>query len=477
MQGATSNQPLPPAAPATAHLNARYTGLVCAAAALGGLLFGYDWVVIGGAKLFYEAYFRLTSSADIGWANSCALLGCLLGSVLSGALSDRVGRKKLLVSSAALFAVSSALTGLAPSFPQFVLWRIAGGVAIGIASNVSPTYIAEVSPAVWRGRLVALNQLTIVIGILLAQVVNWLVADRVPPGATEAVIRSTWNGQWGWRWMFIAVVVPSLLFLFTSFLVPESPRWLLLKQRTAQARAVLERVGGSEYAQSAIAFFSSAKNERLQQDAATHASTRRTFRRALLIGVTLAVLQQWSGINVLFNYAQEIYERAGYAANDVLFNIVITGATNLIFTVVALATVDRWGRRPLMLLGCAAIAVSHLSLGIAYRAGATGLPILLITLLTIGCYAMSLAPITWVLISEVFPADSRGRGVALSVSALWIASFLLTFSFPILQEKLGASGVFLLYSGICGAGFLFVYRTVPETKNKTLEQIEKELNA
>jgi sugar porter (SP) family MFS transporter len=383
----------------------------------------------------------------------------------------------LLVSSAVLFALSSVFTGLSQTFSQFVLWRVAGGVAIGIASNVSPTYIAEVSPAVWRGRLVALNQLTIVIGILLAQIVNWLIADRVPSGATQAAIRASWNGQWAWRWMLIAVAVPSILFFFTSLLVPESPRWLLLKKRSTEARAVFARIGGPQYAQSAIDFFASAESERSQRDTTAHANTSRTFRRALLIGITLAVLQQWSGINVLFNYAQEIFEHAGYSANDVLFNIIITGVNNLVFTIVALGTVDRWGRRPLMLLGCAAIAISHLSLSVAYRTGATGLPVLVLTLLAIGCYAMSLAPITWVLISEVFPADSRGRGVAISVGALWIASFMLTFTFPMLQEKFGTSGVFLLYAAICAAGFLFVYRKVPETKNKTLEQIEKDLNA
>jgi len=477
MQGAVSNQPLPPAS-ANTDLNARYVSLVCAAAALGGLLFGYDWVVIGGAKLFYEAYFRLTNSSEVGWANSCALLGCLLGSILSGSVSDRFGRKKLLVGSAVLFAVSSILTGLAHSFSEFVCWRIGGGIAIGVASNVSPTYIAEVSPAVWRGRLVALNQMTIVIGILLAQIVNWLIADRVPAGAaSHEIIRSTWNGQWGWRWMFIVVAIPSLLFFLSALLVPESPPWLLLRHRKNQAQTIFERIGGSEYASSAIAFFAAAEEDRVERAGASHARSRRTFRRALIIGVTLAVLQQWSGINVLFNYAQEIYERAGYGANDVLFNIVITGAINLIFTLVALGTVDRLGRRPLMLFGCASITAAHLMIGTAYRAGATGLPILLLTLLTIGCYAMSLAPVTWVIISEIFPADLRSKGVATSVCALWIASFLLTFTFPILQDKLGASGVFLLYAFVCAAGFVFVYLAVPETKNKTLEQIEKELNA
>jgi len=204
--------------------NARYVWLLATVAALGGLLFGYDWVVIGGAKPFYEAFFRLDSERLIGWANSCALLGCLLGSLFAGAAADRFGRKKLLIASAVLFAVSSLLTGWSSTFTAFVIWRITGGVAIGIASNVSPVYIAEVSPAPWRGRLVSMNQMTIVVGILAAQIVNWLIAQAVPVGATAETIRLSWNGQLGWRWMFTAVAVPSLVFFLGALFVPESPR-------------------------------------------------------------------------------------------------------------------------------------------------------------------------------------------------------------------------------------------------------------
>lgn len=463
-----------PAAHGHETLNAGYTGLICAVAALGGLLFGYDYVVIGGAKPFYEAYFRLTTTAQIGWANSCALLGCLLGSIISGTASDRFGRKKLLLLSAILFAGSSVFTGLAQSIMQFISARMLGGVAIGIASNVSPTYIAEVSPAAWRGRLVSLNQLTIVIGILAAQIVNWLIAERVPAAATAEMIRASWNGQWGWRWMFIAVAAPSLLFLCCALFVPESPRWQLLHGRREQARTTFRRIGGAGYADTAVEMVEIAESELA---AAPRTVSFRAFRRILVIGVVLAVLQQWSGINVIFNYAEEIYRSAGYGVNDILFNIVVTGAVNLVFTLIALRTVDRWGRRPLMLVGCAAIAISHVLIGSAYRFGAHGWPVLVFTLLTIGCYAMSLAPVTWVIISEIFPTQIRGVGVSISVSALWIACFLLTFTFPILQEDLGAAGVFWLYALICAAGFVFVRARVPETKGKTLEQIEKELNA
>jgi len=457
--------------------NARYVWLISWAAAMGGLLFGYDWVVIGGAKPFYEKYFHLDSEQLVGWANSCALLGCLLGSMVAGWMSDRFGRKRLLVSSAVLFAVSSAFTGLAATFPAFVFWRIVGGLAIGIASNVSPTYIAEVSPAPWRGRLVSLNQMTIVIGILAAQVANWLIADRVPENATAEMIRQSWNGQLGWRWMFAAVVVPSLIFFGAALFVPESPRWLMKTGKPAQAQVILRRIGGEAYAENAIADIQSTLGSEAGQAVRWMDLLAPGVSKALVIGVVLAVLQQWSGINVIFNYAEEIYRNAGYGVSGILFNIVITGTINLICTLIALTFVDKLGRRPLMLFGCAGVGLSHFLIGLTYRLGLTGLPVLVFTLCTIGCYAMSLAPVTWVLISEIFPNRVRGLGVAISVSALWIASFILTYTFPLINRRLGSSGTFWLYALVCIAGFVFVWKRVPETKGRTLEQIERGLEA
>ncbi|MGA2769714.1 MAG: sugar porter family MFS transporter [Bryobacteraceae bacterium] len=457
------------------HFNARYVWLISIVAALGGLLFGYDWVVIGGAKPFYEKYFQLDTGQLVGWANSCALLGCLLGSLLAGGLSDRFGRKILLILSAFLFAATSVLTGWAPAFLWFVVWRMMGGVAIGLASNVSPTYIAEVSPAPWRGRLVSLNQLTIVVGILAAQVVNWLIARKVAEGATAEMIRLSWNGQYGWRWMFTAVAVPSVVFFVSAWFVPESPRWLVKNGRRDLARRVLARIGGEPYGGRALAEIQTTLGDETRARVRWRELLAPGVKRALAVGVVLAVLQQWSGINVIFNYAEEIYRGAGYGVSDILFNIVITGAINLAFTFVALGLVDRFGRRVLMLVGCAGIALSHGLLGLAYHFGLKGLPVLVLTLCTIGCYAMSLAPVTWVLISEIFPNRVRGLAVSVSVSALWIACFVLTFTFPVLNSALGSAGTFWVYSGICFGGFLFVLFRVPETKGKTLEQIERDL--
>ena len=442
---------------------------------MGGLLFGYDWVVIGGAKPFYESYFQLNSAAQVGWANSCALIGCLVGSIISGWTSDRFGRKKLLLLSSVLFALSSALTGWANGFTTFIVFRMIGGMAIGIASNVSPMYIAEVSPAAWRGRLVTLNQLTIVVGILGAQIVNWLIADKVSEGATAALIRMSWNGQRGWRWMFTAVAFPAVVFFLGTLFIPESPRWLAKSGFIDQARRILARIGGQPYGNEALREIQNALGLEQQANMLWHELVSPNVLKILVIGVVLAALQQWSGINIIFNYAEEIYRSAGYGVSGTLFNIVITGTINLVFTIGALVLVDRFGRRALMLFGCAGIALSHAVLGVTYRVGTKGLPVLLITLCTIACYALSLAPVTWVLISEIFPNRIRGLGVSISVSALWLASFLLTFTFPVLNHWLGMAGTFWIYGAICMAGFLFVLARVPETKGKTLEQIEGDL--
>jgi MFS transporter, SP family, xylose:H+ symportor len=458
---------------ADAHYNTGYIWMISSVAALGGLLFGYDWVVIGGAKPFYESYFHLSSEALIGWANSCALVGCLIGSMVCGVLSDRFGRRKLLILSAFLFAVSSVYTGWAHSFSAFVTWRIIGGVAIGMASNVSPTYIAEVSPAPWRGRLVTLNQLTIVVGILAAQIVNWRIAEQVPNDATVEMIRSSWNGQFGWRWMFTAVAVPSVVFLLSACFIPESPRWLAKSGDSEKARRTLARIGGQDYGTRALKEIRAALGTEAQTGAVWRELRTPGVLTILLTGMGLAVLQQWSGINVIFNYAEEIYRNAGYGVSGMLFNIVMTGAVNLVFTLAALGLVDRIGRRALMLYGCAGIAVSHTVLGLTYSAGIQGLPVLVLTLCTIGCYALSLAPITWVLISEIFPNRIRGLAVSISVSALWVACFILTFTFPILNRRLGSAGTFWTYGAICVAGFLFILLRVPETKGLTLEQIER----
>jgi sugar porter (SP) family MFS transporter len=466
-----STQPDPSYSVRSVHL-----WLTAAAGALGGLLFGYDWVVIGGAKPFYESFFHLTSPTVQGWAMSCALIGCLIGAITSGTLSQRFGRKYLLTTAALVFAVSSVGTGLASSFGAFVVWRMMGGYAIGLASGVSPMYIAEMSPARLRGRLVSLNQVAIVFGILLAQVVNWAIARPVPHGATTEMILQSWNGQSGWRWMFAVTAIPSALFLVASLLIPESPRWLATKGRQADALRVLERLGGREYAEHVMQDLALVSKPEAGEKS-VRALCAPGMGRLLVLGVVLAVLQQWCGINVIFNYAQEIFAAAGYQVSDILFNIVITGAINVVFTFLAFITIDRFGRKLLLIIGLCGLIGIYSALGLLYRLHLQGLPMLALVLAAIGCYAMSLAPATWVVIAEIFPNRIRSVAMSVSITALWSACFVLTYTFPLLNAALGAAGTFWTYAAVCLAGAIFLMFRLPETKGKTLEQLEADFQS
>lgn len=441
--------------------------------AMGGLLFGYDWVVIGGAKPFYERFFDITGSPHLqGWAMSSALIGCLFGAMGSGFFTERFGRKIPLIAAATLFTVAAAGTGLANSFTVFVIYRLVGGLGIGLASAISPMYIAEISPAYMRGRLVSINQLTIVLGILAAQITNYLIAEKVPEGATDEFILQSWNGQTGWRWMFWAGGVPAVLFFILSFFIPESPRFLGKTGKWESAERILAKIGGKGYA---------ADEKMAILETLTHAGERvkwknlftKEVKPVLIIGVVLAVFQQWCGINVIFNYAEEIFTAAGFSVTDMLFNVVITGAVNLVFTLIAMRLVDNWGRRKLMLLGASGLAVIYIFLGASYFFEWKGLIVLILVMTAIAAYAMTLAPITWVVLSEIFPNRLRGAAMAVATTALWIACFILTYTFPILNKLLDASGTFWLYAFICLAGFLFILKKLPETKGKTLEEIEK----
>jgi MFS transporter, SP family, arabinose:H+ symporter len=453
-----------------------YLVSICIVSAMGGLLFGYDYVVIGGAKPFYEPFFGITNHAFLqGWAMSCALMGCLAGAVISGWLSDRLGRKKLLILSAGLFVAASLGTGGAGSFNIFVVFRILGGIGIGLASNLSPMYIAEITPANVRGRFVSINQLTIVIGILAAQLINWRIARPVPTGATTSDILASWNGQTGWRWMFYACTVPAGLFFILMWFVPESPRWLAQKpDNHSKSRKILAKIGGDEYA---ISEFDSIVNTLEESNRKTDIRFLKQpgISKLLVLGIVLAVFQQWCGINVIFNYAQEIFAKAGYSVSDILFNIVITGCVNLIFTFIGMFTVDKLGRKALMLLGAGGLAGIYAILGTMYFLQIQGLPLLIMVVAVIACYAMSLAPVTWVILSEIFPNHMRGTGMSIATFSLWAACFVLTYTFPLLNKLLNASGTFWLYGIICLLGFLFILKRLPETKGKSLEEIEHEM--
>ena len=418
---------------------------ICSVSAMGGLLFGYDWVVIGGAKPFYELFFGISESPVMqGVAMSTALVGCLVGAMVAGALADRYGRKPLLTTAAVLFTLSAVGTGLFNDFSLFNIARFIGGVGIGVASALSPMYIAEVSPTEIRGRMVSLNQMTIVLGILGAQIVNMLLARD-----TSVAENMAWNVEWGWRWMFWAETVPAALFLVMSFFIPESPVYLQMKAATMSQRT--------------------GKEARLRE------LLQGKYGRVLLLGLFIAVFQQWCGTNVIFNYAQEIFTGAGYDVDGMFIDIVITGIANVAFTFVALYTIEKWGRRTLMLIGAGGLGLIYLTLGTCYFLEVKGFAMVCLVVTAISVYAMTLGPVTWTLLAEIFPNRIRGVAMATCTFALWVGCCTLTFSFPSMNAALGSSGTFWIYSGICVCAFIFLWRHCPETKGKTLEQLEKEL--
>ena len=422
---------------------------ICLVSAMGGLLFGYDWVVIGGAKPFYELWFGIADAPLMqGLAMTTALVGCLIGAVTAGAMADRYGRKPLLIFASVLFTVSAWATGWFDDFTLFNIARFIGGIGIGIASAVSPMYIAEVSPAEVRGRLVSVNQMTIVLGILAAQVTNMLIAEPVDAAAD---LMTTWNVLMGWRWMFWAEAVPAGLFFILVWFIPESPVYKSLNPGPSPRGEGSEmKVGLKELL-----------NPR--------------YSNVLLLGIVIAVFQQWCGTNVIFNYAQEIFLGAGFDVDGMFIQIVITGIANVIFTIVALYTVEKWGRRTLMLIGSCGLGIIYLILGTCYFFHVEGVMMAVLVVAAISTYAMTLGPVTWVLLSEIFPHRIRGIAMATCTFALWVGCCTLTYSFPPMNAALGSSGSFWIYSVICLSAFLFLLRRCPETKGKTLEELEKSL--
>lgn len=454
--------------------NKGFIYFICLVSAMGGLLFGYDWVVIGGAKPFYEVFFGIEESPEQqGLAMSIALAGCLVGAMVSGSLADRLGRKPLLLLSAFIFLITAYATGAFDSFTYFLIARFIGGIAIGIASGLSPMYIAEIAPSNIRGKLVSLNQLTIVLGILGAQIVNYLIAEPMAAG-TLVPPADSWNVLQGWRWMFWSAAFPAAAFLILAFFIPESPRWLALRGDKDKAMSILADIGGTDYAKAEIdAVRKNAGHSR--QGAGLGTLFSKPYRAVLSLGIVIAVFQQWCGTNVIFNYAQEIFSDAGYDLGEMLFNIVLTGITNVIFTFAAIYTVDRLGRKKLMLIGAGGLALIYGILGTCYYYGVTGFFMIILVVAAIACYAMTLGPVTWVLIAEIFPNRVRAVAVATCTFALWVGSFTLTYTFPLLNNALGSYGTFWIYAAICFTGCVFFSARLPETRGKSLEQLEKEL--
>jgi sugar porter (SP) family MFS transporter len=455
--------------------NKSFLWLICLVAAMGGFLFGYDWVVVGGAKPFYEPYFGLTTPNMKGWGTSSALIGCIFGALLCFSLSDKYGRKRLLILSGALFTVSAIGTALATDFDWYNIYRIVGGLGIGIALNLSPMYISEMSPPHMRGKLVSVNQLMIMFGILAAQVVNWrisLLDTQMPVDATEEIIRQSWNGQMGWRWMFGAAAIPASLFFLLMFFLPESVRWLVKNGQNKKAFDILSKLGGDSYAGKEVSMIQDTISKEEVSKVHFGDLLQPGLLKILLLGIFLAILQQWCGMNVIFYYAADIFQAAGYNIQQMMLQIVVIGTIMVLSVVVTIFVVDKVGRKLLMLLGTGSLAVIYILEGYLFHLGVQGIPIVILTLASVAVYSFTLAPVVWVILSEIFPNRIRGAAMSLAAVALWIGNFSLTFSFPTIKENLGWTLNFWLYAVICIIGFFVIIYKLPETKGKSLEEIE-----
>jgi sugar porter (SP) family MFS transporter len=420
--------------------------------ALGGYLFGFDFAVISGALPFLQKQFALDAYWE-GFATGSLALGAILGCLIAGWIADTYGRKPGLLVAAAIFALSSLAMAFSPSRDVFIAARFCAGAGVGMASMLSPMYIAEISPAHLRGRMVAINQLTVVIGILVTNLVNYTLRN---------------SGEDAWRWMFGLGLIPAGLFFLGALWLPESPRWLAKAGKSAKAKAVLNKLGDAAFADESMRDI-----EKSLSGGSRKSNYADVFKKAVLpavlVGIGLAVFQQLCGINTVFNYAPKIFESIGASQDDQLLQTVFIGVVNLVFTILAMMLVDKLGRRPLMLIGAAGLAILYIV--VVQLLGAHSQSVSWFLLASIGIYSMSLAPVTWVLISEIFPNKVRGEATSIAVLSLWAAYFVLVFTFPILFEKLQDKS-FYIYSAICAIGFLFIWRYVRETKGKTLEELE-----
>lgn len=438
--------------------NSRYIIGISFISALGGYLFGFDFAVISGALPFLRPQFMLDSLWE-GFLTGSLALGCIVGCLIAGKLADKYGRRPGLMLAAVIFAVSSIGIALSFGLSFFIVMRFIAGIGVGMASMLCPMYIAEVSPAKVRGRNVAINQLTVVIGILVTNMVNYFLADTGPDA---------------WRWMFGLGAIPSTIFLVGVIWLPESPRWLLKDGQQEKAKQVLNKIGSASFVDTTLtAIHKSLEGSPKKQNYKD--VFEKSVRPAVVVGVILAVFQQFCGINVVFNYTSTIFESVGADLNRQLFETIAIGAVNLLFTLLAMWQVDKLGRRPLMLFGSLGLSVVYIVLAFLLQNHYPAGMVSIFVLLAISMYAISLAPVTWVLISEIFPNKIRGVASSVAIVSLWGAYFILVFTFPILAEKLGAYGPFYLYAAICFLGFLFIKKRVKETKGQTLEELEENL--
>jgi len=447
--------------------------LVCLVAAVGGLLFGFDTAVISGTFGFVEKQFAL-SKLMLGWFGSAALAGCVLGAMVAGWLGDRFGRKPVLIASAVFFFVSALYSAIPPNFTVLIIARLIGGVGVGIASVLAPLYISEFAPPKIRGRLVALYQLSIVVGILLAYFSNWVLlgfAEAHPQAfGGKGVFHWLLVGQ-VWRGMFAAELIPNTIFILLLLLVPESPRWLVNAGRTDQAFVILARVNGSETARRELqAIQASAERE----EGSLAELFKPGLRVALIVGVGLSVFGQMTGVNSVIYYGPSILKEAGLDLGGAMGYQVALGLVNLVFTLLAVWKVDSWGRRPLLIGGMAVVTLSLGTAGLLFAAKlASGFLIVCVLGVYMACVALSICAVIWVLTPEIFPNRIRGRAMSIAVFANWAVNTVNAFLFPWFAARFGMHAVFLTFAGICLVATVFFWRFVPETKGKSLEEIEE----
>jgi SP family arabinose:H+ symporter-like MFS transporter len=429
-------------------------------AAMGGFLFGYDTAVINGANELLEEYFQLTST-QLGTATASAIIGCVPGAAIAGYLSDRYGRKKILYICALLFGLSAVLSALPYTLNQFLIARFIGGLGIGICSMVCPVYIAECAPAEKRGRLGTLFQFGIVFGIFITLFINLFI---------QSLGDLDWNTALGWRWMLGAEVIPAVAFLGLIAMSPESPRWLVMQGRRDQAKSILQRWLDNDKAESEIATI----EETLNQETGRFSELfEKRFRKPLIAALGLMIIQQFCGINAIIYYSTRIFASAGAGIGDAFMSTVIVGFVNLLFTLVAISLVDKAGRRPLLIIGLGGqfLALSTVALLFGNGTGATFL--LVAVLVFIASFAMSIGPIGWLFASEVFPGRIRGRAMSLASFTIWVSTFIVAQTFPMLNDGIGPANTFWIFAGVSLFGLFFVIRYVPETKGRTLEEIEQ----
>jgi MFS transporter, SP family, arabinose:H+ symporter len=443
-----------------------YLALLASGGALGGLLFGYDTAVMSGAIGYLKVHFHLAADMT-GWAASSLLIGCMFGALLGGPLSDRFGRKPMLMVCAVIFALSGIGSAVANDMNIYSWSRLFGGLGIGAVSVLSPLYIAEVAPERSRGRLVSLYQLAIVIGILVSYFVNMLIQQY---GASLPEVQGeAWNAALGWRWMLGVLVAPSVLFGLVLLPLPESPRWLMKQGHRATAEAILVRVGGQAAAAKEMAQIELSLNE---EEGKLSELFHGGFGRAMFIGIMLAVFSQFGGINAIMYYGPLLFTTAGSGEGQAFLSTVILGFTNLFATFGAIALVDRIGRKTLLIGGVSIQVVALSAVAVLYRVYPNPLILLGFIIIFLIGFAGSTGAVTWVIISEIFPTKLRGLAMGVAVLALWGADYIVSQTFPMLKDSIGPSNTFFGYAICCFMGLIFTILVVPETKGRTLEEIE-----